>query len=85
MAVANSVAREIQQAAIDRVRTHLTRHDDSCIFTLVELSVCTAMDPETVDAVMSHLADDSSLSEEQFTIEQVGTEYGERRWRVRRP
>ena len=56
MATTSPVGRSIQQAAIDRLRRHLTRHDDQRVFTLVEVAEETAMDPNTVESAMDLLA-----------------------------
>jgi len=83
MAASDTVARGIEEAAITRVCEYLTRHDDTRVFTLVELSVDTAMDPATVDAVMTELAANPTRADRQLIVSETTAEFGERQWAVR--
>lgn len=84
MAASNHVAKGIQHTALKRVIDHLERNDDTMVFTLVELHLATAMDPDTVEVVMQKLSDTPAVLPDDFSITEVDTEYGERQWRVRR-
>jgi Zn finger protein HypA/HybF involved in hydrogenase expression len=84
MATTSPVGRSIQQAAIDRLRRHLTRHDDQRVFTLVEVAEATAMDPNTVESAMDLLAAADGTEGTDLHVARQNSEYGELQWTVRR-
>jgi predicted transcriptional regulator of viral defense system len=77
MAVKQAVDRSIEQVPIGRLLEWIHQHhrEGRRIFTLVEISHETAIDPNTVEAFMSTL-------EETGSYDVIHQEFGETRWRV---
>jgi hypothetical protein len=77
MDIIQPVRRSIEEQAISRVLEYLhwTRRDGRRIFPLTELSEATAIDPETVEAVMRELETTGP-----FDVTELA--HGEIRWRV---
>lgn len=83
MTTTSPVGRSIERAAVERVRKFLASNDDQTVFTLVELSEATAMDPNTAESAMNLLADSEIFEEPEFTVSRHDSEYGELQWTVR--
>lgn len=77
MAIQQSTRRGIEEAAIGRVLEyiHPQHRNGRPIFTLMELSEATAIDPPTVEDVMRTLEDTGP-----YDVKSLG--FGEIRWRV---
>lgn len=84
MATTSPIERSIQRAAVERLQRFLSTNDDQAVFTLVELSEGTAMDPNTVESAMNLLADSEIYRTEEYTVSRHDFEYGELQWTVRR-
>lgn len=83
MTTTSPIGRSIQQAAVDRLRHYLSRHDDQRVFTLVEVAEGTAMDPNTVESAMELLAMAAEDGSSELQVTRHDREYGELQWTVR--
>lgn len=84
MATPSPIARTIEAAAVDRLRQFIDRHDDQSVFTLVEVSQATAMDPTTVERGMQLLSSNDRFRDPAYSVRRRDGTYGEIQWTVTR-